>query len=118
MLTAAHGTRELAERAMDLGAFAIVDKPVRADQSGQARLPRVWSPLPLAALIFPSRPVLWPLWIVGAVLLGIVVAKLFLVDLANTGTVERVVSFISVGVLVIVVGYFAPVPPKSQERHA
>jgi uncharacterized membrane protein len=44
------------------------------------------------------------------------VAKLFLVDLANTGTVERVISFIGVGTLVIVVGYFSPVPPKSHEK--
>jgi uncharacterized membrane protein len=52
------------------------------------------------------------------VLLGVVVVKLFLVDLSSTGTVERVISFISVGVLVIVVGYFAPVPPRSQENTA
>jgi uncharacterized membrane protein len=58
------------------------------------------------------------LWIIGAVLLGVVVAKLFLIDLSNTGTVERVVSFIGVGVLVIVIGYFSPVPPRSEEKPA
>ncbi len=58
------------------------------------------------------------LWLVGAVLLAVVVGKLFLIDLSNTGTVERVVSFIGVGILVIVIGYFAPVPPKSEEKPA
>jgi uncharacterized membrane protein len=38
--------------------------------------------------------------------------KLFLVDLGNTGTLARVVSFLGVGVLLLVVGYFAPVPPR------
>jgi uncharacterized membrane protein len=82
----------------------------------QAAFSLFWSLLALAAMVAATRRGLRALWVVGAVLLGIVVAKLFLVDLANTGTVERVVSFISVGILVIVVGYFAPVPPRSQEK--
>ena len=75
-----------------------------------------WSLLALAAMVIATRRGLRALWMVGAVLLGVVVAKLFLVDLANTGTVERIVSFIGVGILVIVVGYFSPVPPKPQEK--
>lgn len=77
-----------------------------------------WSLLALAAMVMATRRGLRALWMVGAALLGVVVAKLFLVDLANTGTVERVISFIGVGTLVIVVGYFSPVPPKSQEKIA
>lgn len=82
----------------------------------QAAFSLFWSLLALAAMVFATRRGLRALWAVGAVLLGVVIAKLFLVDLSNTGTVERVVSFISVGILVIVVGYFAPVPPKSMEK--
>ena len=48
---------------------------------------------------------------VGRLWLGF--GLLFLVDLANTGTMARIVSFLSVGVLLVAVGYFAPVPPKS-----
>ncbi len=40
-----------------------------------------------------------------------VVVKLFLMDLGNTGALTRVVSFPGVGALLSVVGYFAPVPP-------
>jgi uncharacterized membrane protein len=82
----------------------------------QAAFSLFWSLLALAAMVAATRRGLRPLWMVGAVLLAVVVAKLFLIDLANTGTVERVISFISVGVLVIVIGYFAPVPPRAQEK--
>ena len=47
-----------------------------------------------------------------ALLLGVVVAKLFLVELADRGTVSRIVSFMVVGVLMLAVGYFAPIPPR------
>ena len=84
----------------------------------QAAFSLFWSLLALAAMVTATRRALRVLWVVGAALLAIVVAKLFLVDLSNTGTVERVVSFIGVGILVIVIGYFAPVPPKSEEKAA
>jgi uncharacterized membrane protein len=77
-----------------------------------------WSLLALAAMVIAARRSLRALWMVGAVLLAVVVVKLFLIDLANTGTVERFISFIGVGVLVILVGYYSPVPPKSQEKSA
>ena len=56
-------------------------------------------------------------WMVGAALLAAVVLKLLLVDLSGTGTVTRIVSFIGVGVLMLVIGYVAPLPAK-EERHA
>lgn len=82
----------------------------------QAAFSLFWSLLALAAMVMATRRGLRVLWAVGAVLLGVVIGKLFLIDLSNTGTVERVVSFIGVGMLVIVIGYFAPVPPKSGEK--
>lgn len=56
------------------------------------------------------------LWIVGAGLMGVVVAKLFLLDLAQTGSVERIVSFIGAGLMLLVMGYFAPLPPVNKDR--
>jgi len=38
--------------------------------------------------------------------------KLFVIDLGNSGTLARIISFLGVGVMLLVVGYFAPVPPK------
>ena len=54
------------------------------------------------------------IWLCGATLLGVVVAKLFMVDLAGHGTVARIVSFVAVGLLLLVIGWFAPVPPKQE----
>ena len=57
-------------------------------------------------------------WAVGAALLGIVVAKLFLVELADRGSLYRIVSFIVVGGLMLAVGYFAPMPPARDDEPA
>ncbi len=56
------------------------------------------------------------IWIAGAGLMGVVVIKLFLVELSNSGSVERIVSFIVVGLLLLLIGYFAPLPPARYEE--
>ncbi len=53
-------------------------------------------------------------WTFGAAVLGLTVLKLFVVDLANSGTVARIISFISVGLLIIVIAYFWPLPPRKR----
>ena len=55
------------------------------------------------------------LWSAGAALLGAVVLKLFLIDFASSDTVERIISFIGVGVLLLFIGYLAPLPPARKE---
>ena len=67
---------------------------------------------------YSSKRSLRALWFVGAALLAVVIVKLVLVDLSNTGTVERIVSFIGVGLFCVVIGYFAPVPPKATVESA
>ena len=52
-------------------------------------------------------------WLAGAALLAVVVVKLFTVELADHGSLYRIVSFIGVGILLLIVGYFAPVPAKA-----
>ena len=66
-------------------------------------------------MVLAHRRVQRTLWLVGAGLLGLVVVKLLLVDLSNVGGVERIITFIVVGVLMLVVGYFAPLPPRQDE---
>jgi uncharacterized membrane protein len=84
----------------------------------QTALSIVWSVAGLAAMIAGTRAARRSVWLTGAGLMTIVVAKLFVVDLGNTDTVARVVSFLGVGLLLLVVGYFAPVPPRqSESRH-
>jgi uncharacterized membrane protein len=81
----------------------------------QAALAIFWSLLALATMVVASRTRLRPLWIAGAALMGVVVAKLFVVDLSNVSGVERIVSFIGVGVLMLLIGYLSPVPPRTRE---
>lgn len=84
----------------------------------QASLSLFWSSLALALMLFATRRHLRTLWLVGGALLAVVVVKLFVVDLSSVGAVERIVSFIGVGVLLLVIGYFSPVPPKQQMETA
>jgi uncharacterized membrane protein len=82
----------------------------------QAGLSIVWTLMALALMIGGHLRARREVWIVGAALIGIVVAKLFFVELSNRGGLERIVSFIGVGILLLVVGYFAPLPPKNPTR--
>jgi uncharacterized membrane protein len=68
-------------------------------------------------MVLATRRALRELWIVGAALMGVVVVKLLLVDLSNAGTVERIVSFLGVGALLLVIGYFSPVPPAHRAEN-
>lgn len=71
----------------------------------------LWGITALALMLMAHRRAHRTLWIVGASLMGLVVLKLFMLDLAGHGSVERIISFIGAGVLLLVMGYFAPLPP-------
>ena len=79
----------------------------------QAALSIFWSVLALCAMLCATRFRMRPLWMTGAALMALVVLKLFFIDLSNVGGVERIVSFIAVGLLMLVIGYFSPVPPRT-----
>lgn len=78
----------------------------------QGALSIYWAMLAFGGMIAGARRASRVVWIAGTVLMALVVGKLFLVDLGNTGTVARIVSFLGVGGLLLVVGYFAPAPPR------
>jgi len=79
----------------------------------QAGYSILWTLISLGLMIVAYRRQVRPVWMGGAVLLGVTVLKLFLIDLSNRGGSERIVVFIAVGVLMLVVGYFAPMPPAA-----
>jgi uncharacterized membrane protein len=85
------------------------------DMLVQTTLSILWTSTALVLMVVAGRRMKRQLWLIGTGLLGIVAAKLFLVDLANSGTIARIVSFLVVGVLLLVIGYVAPVPPGEQE---
>ena len=81
----------------------------------QAGLSLVWGVAGLAGMVAGAIRERREVWIGGAVVMGIVILKLFIVELGNVGTLSRVVSFLGVGLLLLVVGYFAPVPKGRNE---
>jgi uncharacterized membrane protein len=80
----------------------------------QAMLSLVWSASALVLMRFAARRTWRHAWSAGAGLLGIVVAKLFVVDLSSHGSMARVVSFVGVGLLMLLVGYLAPFPKRPE----
>lgn len=84
----------------------------------QTALTIFWTVLALGTMLFATRRSVRYVWIIGAVLMAVVIGKLFLIDLSRIGTVERIVSFVGVGVLMLVVGYFSPLPPSRKEATA
>jgi uncharacterized membrane protein len=84
----------------------------------QSSLSIYWAILGLGGMIFGTKRADRFVWIVGAGLMAIVVLKLFVIDLGNSDTVARIVSFLGVGLMLLVVGYFSPVPPKQPQRIA
>lgn len=78
----------------------------------QATLSLSWAALGLAMMLFAGRRVSRPLWLAGAGLMAAVVIKLFTVDMAASGALARIVSFIGAGLVLLLVGYFSPLPPR------
>lgn len=87
----------------------------------QASLSVFWSLLGLGAMFLANRRAWRPVWLAGAALMGVVVVKLFLIDLDGRGGLARIVSFMSVGGLLLLAGYLSPLPPArpvAQEKRA
>lgn len=85
-----------------------------ASTSFQTSISLLWSSLALVLMAWSARRAIRTWWMAGAGLLALVVAKLFLIELGNAGTLARVVSFLGVGALLLVIGYLAPLPPKAK----
>jgi uncharacterized membrane protein len=84
----------------------------------QSSLSIMWTLVALGGMLASTRRGLREPWMVFAGLLGVVVAKLFLVDLSQLSTVARIATFLVVGVLLLIVGYFTPVPPSRPDGRA
>ena len=82
----------------------------------QTSLSILWAVIGLSGMVAGVRMARRAVWVAGASWMTVVVAKLFLVDLRNLTALGRVVSFIVVGVLLLIVGYLAPVPPAGSDE--
>ncbi|XOF32846.1 MAG: DUF2339 domain-containing protein [Candidatus Electrothrix sp. YB6] len=107
----------LARSVHHFGAVPFNVDAMFASRLYQAALSIFWGMLSLILMVTAHRLKHRTIWFVGIGLIGVTVSKLFLVDLANSGTVERIVSFLAVGILLIIIAYFAPLPPASAEEN-
>ena len=82
----------------------------------QTSLSILWAVIGLSGMVAGVRMARRAVWVAGTSWMAVVVAKLFVVDLRNLTALGRVVSFIVVGVLLLIVGYLAPVPPAGSEE--
>ncbi|WP_313642640.1 DUF2339 domain-containing protein [Stenotrophomonas sp.] len=78
----------------------------------QTSLTVVWSLLGVIGWISGSRRGQWGLWLAGAILMSVVLAKLLLVDRGNLGDLLGIGAFIAYGLLCTLVGWLAPAPPR------
>jgi uncharacterized membrane protein len=81
----------------------------------QLGLAILWTLMAMALMLFAARRASRVIWILGAALLVLVVAKLLLVDMSSAAGWQRIATFIGVGVLMLVIGYFVPLPPRKAE---
>jgi len=79
----------------------------------QAGYSILWTLIALVLMVGAHRRAMRAPWMLGAGLLGVTVLKLFVIDLSNRGGSERIFVFIAVGLLMLVVGWFAPLPPSA-----
>lgn len=84
----------------------------------QTTIALVWMLTALVIMLWSTRYQQRKVWFSGAVLLGLVIIKLVLVDSAREGGLARAIAFIGVAILVLIVGYFSPLPPKSEHGDA
>jgi uncharacterized membrane protein len=84
----------------------------------QAGYSILWTLLALGLMVGAHRRAWRTGWMLGAGLLAVTVLKLFVIDLSNRGGTERIFVFIAVGLLMLVVGYFAPLPPAQRDKEA
>ncbi|MBK9010590.1 DUF2339 domain-containing protein [Novosphingobium sp.] len=78
----------------------------------QTGLAILWTLLAMGLMLLAKRRAMRVPWLLGAGLLGVVVAKLVFVDMSTAEGWARIVTFIGVGVLFLVIGYFVPLPPR------
>jgi uncharacterized membrane protein len=84
----------------------------------QTALTVVWSVAGVFAWVLGSKRRARGVWMAGAALMVVVLAKLVLVDRSYIGNLPGIVSFLAVGALLVAVGWLAPSPPRRESEAA
>ena len=80
------------------------------DSTVQLSLTLLWVTIAFVVMLFATRKKHHSMWLFGASILGIVTLKLVLLDLSHIGTLNRVLSFLGAGLIMLIIAYIAPVP--------
>lgn len=88
---------------------ALYDSPVT-----QAAVSVCWTAMAVVCWVAGSRRGDRRLWQAGAVLLGVVLVKLVIIDRGFLSSVAGIVSFLAFGLLAILIGFLAPAPPNRE----
>ncbi|MDR1360148.1 MAG: DUF2339 domain-containing protein, partial [Deltaproteobacteria bacterium] len=76
----------------------------------QVLLTVLWGAWGMGHLIMGNRKRIRRIWVIGASLMLMDTAKLFLVDLSDKDTLFRVISFFVMGGIFLLIGWLAPLP--------
>jgi len=79
----------------------------------QAALSITWTLAGIAAMLLGKRRGSRAVWFGGAALMGVVLVKLLLIDRQFLHDLPAIIGVLVVGILLVAVGYFAPVPPRT-----
>ncbi len=92
---------------VDWSSYAIINSKVI-----QTVLAIIWAITALVTMVMATRKKSRSQWFIGGVLLAVVIAKLFLIDTSLSSGLLRALAFIGVAILILLIGYFSPLPPK------
>jgi uncharacterized membrane protein len=71
----------------------------------------LWALYGIAHIITGSKKMSRGVWIAGAALIVVDIAKLLILDMADSGAIPRIVSFFIAGLVLLFIGWAAPLPP-------
>lgn len=75
----------------------------------------LWGSIALVLIVLASRRFgSRTLWLAGATLLGLTLLKMLVLDMAERDTWARVISFMFTGLLMLIMGYYCPMPPQGR----
>ncbi len=83
--------------------------------NAQTSFSLLWAVTATAIMFFSTKRLWRSGWLVGAGLLAVVVIKLFLIDLSAISALTRIISFVGVGLLMLLIGYLSPLPPAAEK---
>jgi uncharacterized membrane protein len=89
------------------------DESLTVSPLAQAALSIVWTLAGIAAMLIGKKRGSRAVWFGGAALMAAVLVKLLLIDRQYLHDLPAIIGVLVVGLLLVAVGYFAPVPPKT-----